>query len=314
MENFSTAPAQSRIPKNANPALDDGKGVQSRIPKNASPTLESDNEVQSKILNDADPAAVKGSSLHSRIPKNINSEASENLSKIFGLTEDENTEFVLKLSNEAKDLAKKYGLTAKEATAIRMYTDNNYYIKINNQFRNLPLAKVDTTNSLALQSLGVVDDCLAEIIASLVSGMKKLPPAHLDDACIRGLGRMVNLRDDLDSYQEGAEIDAESFISSSVSTKELTRENWWNRKAHMAVIRQRVEGNGRDISAFSEYPGEEEICFIPNTRFKILYRSEEVDTPPGYSLEKDGTFADYDEKTEKFRKKIFIVMQEIKSD
>ena len=164
-----------------------------------------------------------------------------------------------------------------------------------------------------MRSAGVTDACLADIIVSLVSGMKKLPPAHLDDAYIQGLGRMVNLRDDLDSYQEGVEITAQSFTSSSVSTTELTGENWWNIKSHMAVIRQRVGGNGRDISAFSEYPGEKEICFLPNTLFKILYRSEEVDTPPGYSVENREMAVDYNEKTEEFRKKIFIVMQEIES-
>ena len=268
---------------------------------------------KSRVPKKTDTASPDSNTETSIIPETIISKVSENLADIFGLTEDEHTKFTSNFSGEAKNLKKEYDLSDREITAIRIYTNNDYFSKINNQFRNLPLDKVDITNSQALCSAGVTDACLAEIIVSLVSGMKKLPPAHLDDAYIQGLGRMVNLRNDLDSYQEGVEITTQSFTSSSVSTTELTGENWWNIKSHMAVIRQRVEGNGRDISAFSEYPGEKEVCFLPNTRFKILYRSEEVDTPPGHSTKNPEMAADYNEQTEKFRKKIFIVMQEIES-
>jgi hypothetical protein len=311
--NLSATPTKSRIPKDASPPPAVGNAVQSRIPKNTVPMPDAVNAVKSRVPKDTDSASLGSNAVASIMPEAIISEVGINLAKTFGLTEDEHTKFTSNFGDEAINLKKEYDLSDREITAIRIYTNNDYFPKINNQFRNLPLDKVDITNSQELCSAGVTDACLAEIIVSLVSGMKKLPPAHLDDAYIQGLGRMVNLRGDLDSYQEGVEITTHSFTSSSISTMELTGENWWNIKSHMAVIRQRVGGNGRDISAFSEYPGEKEICFLPNTLFKILYRSEEVDTPPGYSVENREMAVDYNENTEKFRKKIFIVMQEIGS-
>jgi hypothetical protein len=40
------------------------------------------------------------------------------------------------------------------------------------------------------------------------------------------------------------------------------------------VIHQRVNGNGRDIAAFSAFNKESEILFLPNTKFKVTYRND----------------------------------------
>ena len=189
-----------------------------------------------------------------------------------------------KLSGEAKQLVKQYGLTGAEAAAIHAYTRDDYYLGINHQLRSISLDKVDLTDAAALAKAGVKNPEMADLIAAMVRGMKKLPPTQMDDACFISLGRNVTLpQNELQQYQENAEVAMPTFLSTTISQNEMITDRWWDHKEHALFITQRLHGNGRDVSAFSEFPIEKEILFLPNTRFKILFRGAPTETEAGLS-------------------------------
>ena len=205
-------------------------------------------------------------------------------------------EFFEKVASNKKalDMIVDYELTDKEAAAIHAYTKEinngrrkeNYYTHINNQFRHLPLDKVDISDANALINAGVQNIELADLIAALVRGMRKLPPMQMSDSVYLPIGRNVIMYpDELDLYVKDAEIISKTFTSTTVSATSMVSGDigFWDRKDIALVIYQRVNGNARDIGMFSDFPDEQEILFLPNTKFKVMFRSEPVETKSGAS-------------------------------
>ena len=128
-------------------------------------------------------------------------------------------EFYVATPTKGKELANEYGLTKQEAAAIHAYTCD-YYKPINHQFRTLPLNTVNIYDSKALMKAGVGNPDLAEMIAALSRGLKKLPPAQTSETVFHALGRNVTMEDaDLAQYKEGDELSVPTFMSTTVSAK-----------------------------------------------------------------------------------------------
>lgn len=188
------------------------------------------------------------------------------------------------LSPNANQYAKKYGLSRIESVAIRAYTQDGFYIHINNQFRTLDLEHIDISDANALKKAGVKKSDLAELIAALIRGLRKLPPAQTSETYFKSLGRNVDLPlNELKLYIQDAEVVAPTFLSTTNSAEEMVTDNWWDNKDHALFIHQKLNGNGRDISMFSDFKNEEEILFLPFTKFKVMFRGEPTLTTPGIS-------------------------------
>ena len=210
-----------------------------------------------------------------------------------------------KLRPEAKSLVNQYNLTKTEAAAIHAYTRNEFYRDMNAALRVVNKhGNVDASSAAALKQAGITDDGLAEMIAATVSGMKKLPPDQTDSSVFFALGRNDSVPEEfLEPYAQGASITMGPFYSSTVSKP--TVEGWWDGSAHFLSVLQNVNGNGRDISAFSEFPNEKEVLFMPGTRFMVLGRTEHTETPMG----KPGLLGAFKTKT-----KILLQLQEVSSN
>jgi hypothetical protein len=209
------------------------------------------------------------------------------------------------LSPNAKQYAKNYGLSRVEAVAIRAYTQDGFYIHINNQFRTLDLEHIDISDVNALKKAGVKKSDLAELIAALITGLRKLPPAQTSETYFKSLGRNVDLPlNELKLYIQDAEVVAPTFLSTTNSAEEMVTDNWWDNKDHALFIHQKINGNGRDISMFSDFKNEEEILFLPFTKFKVMFRGEPTLTTPGIS-----SFGEPSNNEQ--IKKILISLQEI---
>ena len=209
-----------------------------------------------------------------------------------------------KLRPQAKSLVNQYNLTKKEAAAIHAYTRNEFYRDMNAALRAVNKdGNVDASSAAALKQAGITDDGLAEMIAATVSGMKKLPPDQTDSSVFLALGRNDSVPEEfLEPYAQGASITMGPFYSSTVSMP--TVEGWWDGSDHFLSVLQNVNGNGRDISAFSEFPNEKEVLFMPGTRFMVLGRTERTETPMG----KPGLLGAFKTKT-----KILLQLQEVSS-
>ena len=219
---------------------------------------------------------------------------------LFEFGEKESRECLKGLSDKGKALAKAHKLTEQEVTAIRAYT-KTYYAIINYQMRNLPDPKVNVYDAAELKRSGVNPD-MADLIANLVNGLKKLPPAQIEGDIVRGHGRDANLpKDELEKYKEGQIISPSMFTSTTSTLEQMVSNQWWNTNPQTMIIHQVANGNGRDIAAFSLFEYESEILFLPNTKFKVEYREDNVIIGAGVAMDinpqeiKDR----YDEKTKK---------------
>ena len=219
---------------------------------------------------------------------------------LFEFKEKESSACLIGISDEAKELASTHKLTEPEVAAIRAYT-KNYYLMINYQLRNLPDPNVNIYDADALKKSGVNPD-MADLIANLVNGLKKLPPAQLDGQIVRGHGRDANLpEEELEKFKEGRTISPSMFISTTNSLEQMVDNSWWNTNPQAIVIHQVPNGNGRDIAVFSPYQHESEILFLPNTRFKVEYRKDDVTIGGGVEIDinPQSIKDQYDEKTKK---------------
>jgi len=179
------------------------------------------------------------------------------------------------VSNAGKNLGKKFNLTPFEVGAIRAYTGDTYR-HINWQMRNLPIPSVDLYDAKALEHSGVRKD-MAELIANLANGLKKLPSAQTSSTRFKGLGRDANLpADELAKYKEGAQVSTPMFSSTTGTLEQMGHNFWWDGSPHAIVIHQAFMGNGRDIGPFSELPDEAEILFLPNTKFLVTHVQDNV--------------------------------------
>jgi len=190
-------------------------------------------------------------------------------------------DFFKSLSPAAKNLTKEYKLTRAEAAAIHAYTRNQYFDNMNGALRAVNQhGKVDIADPDALIAAGIKDIDLAVMVAAAVNGLKKLPPAQKSDVHFNSLGRNDSIpKELLQPFAEGASVTIPSFFSTTVSSK--TVEEWWDSKDQTLCIFQRTNGNGRDVTAFSHYPKEKEILFIPGTQFMVIAKTEPTKTPSG---------------------------------
>jgi hypothetical protein len=125
---------------------------------------------------------------------------------------------------------------------------------------------------------------LAELIAALIRGLRKLPPAQTSETYFTSAGRNVSLpENELKLYIQDAKVTVSAFLSTTDSADEMITDNWWNNKDHALFIFQKVNGNGRDISIFSDFENEAEILFLPYTKFEVIFRGEPTLTTPGVS-------------------------------
>ncbi len=188
------------------------------------------------------------------------------------------------LSPTAKQYAKNYGLTRIEAAAIRAYTQDGFYTHINNKFRTLDLEHIDISDANALKKGGVKTSDLAELIAALIRGLRKLPPAQTSETYFTSAGRNVSLpENEFKLYIQDAKVTVSAFLSTTDSADEMITDNWWNNKDHALFIFQKINGNGRGISIFSDFENEAEILFLPYTKFEVIFRGEPTLTTPGVS-------------------------------
>jgi hypothetical protein len=188
------------------------------------------------------------------------------------------------LSPKAKLYAKDYGLLDIEAAAIRAYTQDGFYTHINNQFRTLDLEHIDISDANALKKGGVITTDLAVLIAALISGLRKLPPAQTSETYFTSAGRNVSLpKKELKLYEQDAKVTVSAFLSTTDSADEMITDNWWDNKDHALFIFQKINGNGRGISIFSDFENEAEILFLPYTKFEVIFRGEPTLTTPGVS-------------------------------
>lgn len=68
------------------------------------------------------------------------------------------------------------------------------------------------------------------------------------------LGRIVTMpENELKLYAQDAKVSSATFLSTTTSTNEMTTYYWWDNKEKSLFIHQRVKGNGRDVSSFSDF-------------------------------------------------------------
>jgi len=148
------------------------------------------------------------------------------------------------------------------------------YRDINTVLRSLNGKEVDFYNAGSLQSFGV-DKHLSEIISDLANGLRKPPPAQSNGNISRGIGRDVSLPAEvLNSYRKGEIISDFGFTSTTSTLEQMVDSDWWQKHDQELVIHRRINGNGRDIAAFSAFNKESEILFLQNTKFKVTYRND----------------------------------------
>jgi hypothetical protein len=180
--------------------------------------------------------------------------------------------FLDELPAAGRELGKTYKLNGCEMAAIVCYTGDDYK-EINATLRSLTGKDVNFYNSDSLKSFGV-NEHLSEIISDLANGTRKLPPTRTDSKSSYGLGRDVTLDSDaLKRIKEGLITADLMFTSTTTRLEQVADPRWWPNE-QVLIIHQRVNGNGRDISAFSRYAGEGEILFLPGTKFLITYRND----------------------------------------
>ena len=179
--------------------------------------------------------------------------------------------FLKSIPEQGINLGKTYGLNDCEMAAIRCYTGDDY-TEINGTLLSLTGKDVDFYKADSLKSFGK-EEHLSEIISDMSNGLKKLPPARTDSKSSNGLGRDVNLPSDaLKRMKEGETISDLMFTSTTTRLEQVADPRWWP-KDQVLIIHQLVDGNGRDIAAFSGH-NESEILFLPGTKFLITYRKD----------------------------------------
>lgn len=265
----------------------------------APPTLPSSQQASSVSIATGNKPTVSSGSTHLASPTKFTP-----AKPVVFSTEVQNAYYDI-LRPDAKSLANAHNLTKKEAAAIHAYTRNEYYRNMNAALRVVNKdGNVDASSADALKKAGITDDGLAEMIAATVSGMKKLPADQTDPSVFLALGRNDSVPEEfLEPYAQGASITMGPFYSSTVSMP--TVEGWWDGSDHFLSVLQNVNGNGRDISAFSEFPNEKEVLFMPGTRFMVLGRTERTETPLG----NPGLLGASQTKT-----KILLQLQEVSSN
>ena len=113
----------------------------------------------------------------------------------------------------------------------------------------------------------------------VVSGLRKLP--EHSGPTYRGADLSPDqLLKYKQAFQGGERISDSGFISTTQSSSRLN--NYINTDPSKIPVKMEVRGrSGRDISSISNYPQEQEVLFMPGTKFKVI---EYTETPDGVSL------------------------------
>jgi hypothetical protein len=191
--------------------------------------------------------------------------------------------FLARLPEKGRELGETYKLNECEMAAIVCYTGKDHH-EINSTLRSLTGKDVDFYKADSLKSFGV-NEHLSEIISDLSNGLKKLPPARTDSKSSYGLGRDITLEGDALNRMKEGEVICDRMFTSTTTRLEQTVENKWWGNDQVWSIHQRVNGNGRDIAAFSGFAGEGEILFLPDTKFLITYRKDNATVGGGGNWE-----------------------------
>lgn len=134
-------------------------------------------------------------------------------------------------------------LTAEEAAAIRSYTGDTYR-ELNADLRAGKYAS---------------DPYLQAYVDAAQHGLAKMP--KYVGRSIRGMGVGPDaLERVLSTYRKGAIVEDSAFVSSSSSEHAAFSGN---------VVLQINGKTGVDVSAFSKSPKEQEVLFMPGTRFMV---------------------------------------------
>jgi hypothetical protein len=177
------------------------------------------------------------------------------------------------VSETGKAQAKAYGLNNCEVAAIHAYT-GAYSAVINPALRTLQGEDVKKNDAKSLEGF-LIDTHLSEIISDYYKALEKLPPALLEKNINIGLGRDVTLPANvLAAIKEGDIISESMFTSTTRAMEQMVDNKWWRETTETFIFHQRVNGNGRDISAYSAFKHECEIVFLPDTKFKVTYRKD----------------------------------------
>ena len=135
------------------------------------------------------------------------------------------------------------GLHPTESVAINRYTQSSYYEQINRTLRSSSPVPTEETR---------------ELILVLASALNKLP--GFEGTLFRGA---VLSPEVLARYVPGETIEEAGFLSTSRSKSFAAK-----RAATLFVIDS--NGMGKDIASMSRFPREEEVLFLPHSRFKVI--------------------------------------------
>lgn len=143
-------------------------------------------------------------------------------------------------------------MTEKEREDLYDYTGNGYYL-LNKELR-------EKTN------FGEEDPTRLEMVKSIVSGLSKLPA--YTKTCWRGSDLDEVTMNFLVALKPGDIMYSKAFLSTSSDA--------YNAFSSPSIKFEIQSKTGRDVSALSSHPGEKEILFTPDTRFRI---SESIFNP-----------------------------------
>lgn len=150
----------------------------------------------------------------------------------------------LKMANAAQKAAGLPELTGEEITAIWGYTTDLYKVL------NTPLRSGGYATNLKLQAY----------VEAAQLGLSKMP--KFKGLTSRGMTIAPGQLDKvLAAYRPGMLVEESAFISTSAGSKAAFGGN---------IIIRIQSKTGVDVSAYSRYPGEREVLYMPGTRHRVL--------------------------------------------
>lgn len=151
------------------------------------------------------------------------------------------------------------GLASEEVGAITGYTSQDY------QFIN-PMLRGRGRNSVPslVRGMRITPSQLLPYINCTVSSLNKL--ALTNEVTYRGTNLPSNI---LRGYTKGAVVSNRAFLSTTVDKKIAYKPMSGKASLHRFTIHHR---SGRDVTALTLHSNENEILFLPGTRFQVMAR------------------------------------------